>query len=111
MTTNVRTTATLSFGAEITLNETEIRALDALVGYGDDAFLKHFKEKLGEAYIRKHEAGLKSFFGAVRRDVLPALSDIDQARRDLVLAIEARAKKAVADRVIAASDREPRVAS
>lgn len=78
-----RTTATITFGASITLSEVEVRALDALVGYGDDAFLKVFKEKLGECYIRNHESGLRSFFAAVRRDVLPALSEIDQARSDL----------------------------
>lgn len=87
-----RTTATISFGATITLNETEVRALDALVGYGDDAFLKVFKEKLGTAYIRDHEAGLRSFFKAVRNDALPALSAIDRARRDLDAAAQARTK-------------------
>lgn len=107
----VRTTATLSFGASIALNETEVRALDALVGYGDEAFLKHFKEKLGEAYIRAHEAGLKSFFAAVRRDVLPALRDIDEARRDLARAAEAREKQATAEALAAAGIPVPRVAS
>ena len=72
---------TIEFSTTLTLNETEIRALDALVGYGDDAFLKVFKEKLGEAYIRDHEAGVRSLFRAIRLDVLPRLGEIDQARR------------------------------
>ena len=88
-----RTSATLSFSAVLTLNETEVRALDALVGYGDDAFLKVFKESLGAAYIRDHEAGLRSAFEAIRRDVLPALHDIDQARRDLIAAAQKRAQQ------------------
>jgi hypothetical protein len=85
-----RTTATLTFTAKLTLNETEVRAFDALVGYGDDSFLEVFKEKLGAAYIRDHEAGLRSAFEAIRRDVLPALADIDQARRDLADAAKKR---------------------
>lgn len=91
----VRNRATISFGGTLTLNETEIRALDALVGYGDDAFIKAFREKLGTAYIRDHEAGLRSFFSAIRRDVLPPLRDIDQARQDLGAAMEARHKAAI----------------
>ncbi|WGD31248.1 hypothetical protein AncyloWKF20_05335 [Ancylobacter sp. WKF20] len=71
------------FSTTLVLNETEIRALDALVGYGDDAFLAAFKEKLGAAYIRDHESGLRSAFDAIRRDVLPALRGIDQVRKDL----------------------------
>ena len=61
-----------------------------MVGYGDDAFLEHFKKNLGAAYIRDHESGLRSFFTAVRRDVLPAIRDIDVARRDLKDAAESR---------------------
>ena len=75
------------------LTESEMRALDGLTGYGDDAFLEAFKSKLGAVYIRDHEAGLRSFFRAVRRDVIPALADITQARDDLRKAREARRQK------------------
>ena len=87
---SARNTATISFGTTITLNETEIRALDALVGYGDDAFIKAFKEKLGESYIRNNTAGLKSLFKAVREQVIPAMHDIETARRDLREAMKRR---------------------
>lgn len=93
----VRTTATLTFTGSITLTEVEMRALDGLVGYGDDAFLEHFKKNLGAAYIRNHEDGLRSFFAAVRRDVLPAIRDINVARKDLedaaLLRFQERQKK------------------
>ena len=89
---SARNHATIVFTTTLTLSEVEIRALDALVGYGADAFLQVFKEKLGESYIRSHEAGIHSFFGAVGRDVLPALSDIDQARRDLADALQKRVR-------------------
>lgn len=91
----VRNKADLQFSTTLTLNEVEIRALDALVGYGDDAFLKVFKEKLGAAYIRDHEGGLRSVFAAIRRDVLPALAEIQQARRDLGEAAQRRREAAV----------------
>lgn len=84
------TTAKIEFSAILTLNETEARAFDALVGYGDDAFLQVFKTKLGEAYIRDHEGGLRSAFSAIRRDLGPALREIDQARDDLMKASRAR---------------------
>jgi hypothetical protein len=89
-----RNRATVEFSSTMTLSEVEIRALDGLTGYGDDAFLTVFKEKLGAAYIRDHESGLRSFFKTVRRDLIPALGDIDQARRDLTAAAERRVKEA-----------------
>ena len=68
------------FGVDISLSESEARALDALVGYGDDAFIKHFYETLGKAYMEHHEAGLRSLFKRLREDMPPQLRRIDQAR-------------------------------
>ena len=63
-----------------TVTEDEARALDAMVGYGDDAFIKVFYEKLGKAYMEKHEDGLRSFFASVRHHVPGFLSRADAAR-------------------------------
>ena len=82
--------AQIDFTATLTLSEVELRALDALVGYGDDAFIAAFKEKLGHAYIRDHERGLRSAFNAIREQVLPALFEVSQGRRDLGAALRAR---------------------
>lgn len=90
---DARNHAKISFSTTLTLTEVEIRALEALIGYGADPFLKVFKAQLGEAYIRNHEEGIRSFFSAVGRDVLPALEDIDQARRDLTEAIIRRVEE------------------
>lgn len=49
------------------LNESELRALDALVGYGVQPFLKVFYEKLGKAYLGPHEDGLRSLFANIER--------------------------------------------
>jgi hypothetical protein len=75
----LHTSGAVSFRAHITLTEVECRALDALVGYGADAFIKALYNSLGAAYMQEHEEGLKSFFEAARRDVLPALKVINQA--------------------------------
>lgn len=65
----------------VALSEEEARALDALVGYGDDAFVKAFYEKLGSAYMRDHEAGLRSLFVSIRSQLPGWLGKVDQARK------------------------------
>lgn len=54
------------------VDESEARALDALVGYGDDAFIKQFYEFLGKGYLEPHEAGLRKFFKSIR-EMLPCI--------------------------------------
>lgn len=68
----------LKFQFEI--NEAEARALDALVGYGDDAFIKHFYETLGKCYMENHEKGLREFFQSIRQSVPGILSQLGKAR-------------------------------
>lgn len=48
--------------ATMVLSEVELRALDALVGYGIEPFLKVFYEKLGKHYLQPHEEGLRALF-------------------------------------------------
>lgn len=62
------------------LSENEMRFLDALVGYGWEAFHKTFKEKLGTAYIQGHEKAAKDFFESVRLQIPNILGQIDRAR-------------------------------
>ena len=70
----------LDIKIEFVVNESEARALDALVGYGDDAFLKHFYQ-LGEHYMKPHEEGLRSFFKTIRKELAGPLSRLAAARR------------------------------
>lgn len=63
------------------VNEAEARALDALAGYGDDAFVKAFYEELGKAYMEKHEAGLRKFLTSIRCSLPPILSQLDNAKK------------------------------
>lgn len=65
--------------ATLTLTEEEMRAFDALVGYGVDAFLKVFYEHLGKSYMERHEAGLRSLFAT--QGIATILRRADAARQ------------------------------
>lgn len=72
---------TVTLNLNFSITEAEARALDALVGYGDDAFIAAFKEKLGKVYMENHETGLRIFFQSVRSFVPPLLARADKARK------------------------------
>lgn len=74
---------TVSITATLTLNEGQLRALDALAGYGDDAFLKAFYVKLGTHYMQPFERDLRELFSLVRKEVPGALAGIDVVRKQL----------------------------
>lgn len=74
---------TLSVSMTFEVNEIEARALDALAGYGDDAFIKAFYDHLGKTYMENHEDGLRSFLASIRSTVAPAIRDVDSARQFL----------------------------
>lgn len=69
----------------VRLNEKEIRALEALVGYGINPFLKVFYEQMGKVYLQPHEAGLRSLFDTISRDLKPILHRVNSARKAFVL--------------------------
>ena len=67
--------------AVMEFNEQELRALDALVGYGADGFLEVFYAKLGKAYMQPREKGLRELFESVRQTVPGILHRVDAARK------------------------------
>ena len=75
----------VSVGVTIQLTEPEIRALDALVGYGADAFLKVFYAHMGVAYLKPHEHGLRSLFDVIRSDLSPILARANAAKKAFAL--------------------------
>jgi hypothetical protein len=77
----VGTRLSVNFEAVLHLTEPEIRAMDALVGYGIDAFLQVFYEKLGKAYMRDHEGGLRTFFESIEKQVRPELYRMDEVQK------------------------------
>lgn len=77
--TAVRITATLQ------LTEGQLRALDALAGYGDDAFLRAFYVKLGQHYMQPFERDLRELFTMIRDSVPDALRVVKEAKEKLGL--------------------------
>jgi hypothetical protein len=78
-----KTTTAIEAKATIEFNESELRALEAMTGYGIKAFLEVFYSKLGKAYMQPHEKGLRSLFDTVKPPVSQALREVDQARNIL----------------------------
>lgn len=76
----VKATATVEGRVTLHLTEVEAAALEAIIGYGTDSFLKVFYKHLGEHYLRPHEAGVRSLFKTIGRDVPHALARFQAAR-------------------------------
>lgn len=72
---------TVMVEATFTVNEVELRALDALAGYGDDAFIKMFYKELGQHYMKPYEAGLREFLQTVRNFAPSIIRRTDDARK------------------------------
>lgn len=83
----------LEMSVHIVLNEKEARALEALSGYGEDAFLRVFYKELGEAYLKPHEEGIRSLFRSIRQYIPPVLSEMNECREFLYVAKKARANR------------------
>jgi hypothetical protein len=71
--------------ATIELSEVEMRALDALIGYGIDPFLEVFYKHLGKHYLQPHEAGMRSLFKTIASDIPAVLRRADVARQAFAL--------------------------
>lgn len=79
--TKIAANPTIDLRLTFTVNEQEARALDALAGYGDDAFVKAFYANLGTHYLAPHEAGLRSFLRSIRDSMPGILGRVDAARK------------------------------
>lgn len=74
----------IDFTVKFELSEMEVRALDALAGYGADAFLKVFYKHLGVAYMKPFDKDLRQLFLKIQ-ELRPAIHNIDEARKKLGL--------------------------
>lgn len=72
---------TVEVRVTFTITEDEARALDAIAGYGDSAFIDTFYKGCGKAYLQPYESGLRSFLKSIREVVSPALNEADSLRR------------------------------
>lgn len=75
----------LDLDVALVLTEPEVRALDALTGYGVKSFLEVFYERMGEYYLKPHEDGLRSLFDTVRSELPPILKRLDAAKTAFAL--------------------------
>jgi len=73
----------VTVNATLELDEEQIRALDALAGYGIDDFIEAFYKNLGSYYLKPHESGLRRLFEQVKEVCPKAISDCDKARESL----------------------------
>ena len=64
---------TIKLEVTLKLDEGEARALEALMGYGVDIFLKVFYEHIGKHYLSPYEDGLRRLFSSDTRMVLNAV--------------------------------------
>lgn len=64
------------------LTEGEAGALDAICGYGPEAFLKWFKNNLGRYYIEKYEKHVKSLFEKAQK-LEQAIHQAKKARAEI----------------------------
>lgn len=71
--------------ATIELSEMEMRALDALIGYGIQPFLDAFYKHLGKHYMQPCEAGLRSLFKTLGSEIPSVLRRADAARQAFAL--------------------------
>jgi hypothetical protein len=62
------------------LNETELRALEAIAGYNHKTVANVLLENLGKSYLRDHIGGLYSFLAAVNENARGILKRLDDAR-------------------------------
>lgn len=76
----------INLDVSIKLTESEVRALDALAGYGADAFLTEFYQKMGRHYMEPHEAGLRSLFDTIRSELPPIMRRLDAAKQAFSMA-------------------------
>jgi hypothetical protein len=90
----VGTKLSVNFEAVLHLTEPEIRALDALVGYGIEPFIKAFYENLGEAYMRDHVGGLRTLFESINTQVRPELYRMEEVQKVLKMEMSSGGKLA-----------------
>lgn len=81
MNQKVKSNSTYIVEINLTLTETEARALAVLPSYGTKQFLEYFYKNLGRHYLEPHEKGLISLFETIKNELPKHLSKADQVRK------------------------------
>lgn len=78
---SIRPKAKQEFMIHLELTETQARCLHDITGYGWDAFIAVFEEKLGKHYIGKNKHEGKSLFELIYQELPKSFYKIDEARK------------------------------
>jgi hypothetical protein len=76
----IKSTSQFNVQIQLQLTEDEARALEAIVGYGVEEFLKCFYEHLGKHYLEPHEKGVESLFETIKNELPKHLQKADDVR-------------------------------
>lgn len=71
----------IDYSINFVLNYEEAKALDALAGYEYKAFLETFYTKMGKTYLEPYEAGLRSLFERINKDLSYEIKAIDDSKK------------------------------
>lgn len=83
-----KTAVRVDFSIQITLNEQEAKALEAIAGYGVDSFLEVFYAKMGRHYLEPHEQGMRLLFERIRHVMPVELAKINTAKASISEALK-----------------------
>jgi len=72
--------STIELEITLKISESEARALEAMIGYGADSFMKVFYNHMGKHYLGPHEHGMREFFKTINSNIHAPLAKIDRAR-------------------------------
>ena len=84
----LKTKVRVHYECTLELTEREMRALDALAGYGTKAFVDIFYRHMGRSYLEPHVDGLTTLFEKIRGEGSRQLGVVDSARKVLAEANE-----------------------
>lgn len=73
--------AQVEFSISLTLTVGQAKALDAIVGYGVEPFLKVFYEHMGKSYLQPHETEMKKLFEQIKEELPKEVHKIETARK------------------------------
>ena len=77
----IETLPKIQIEIRLILTEEEAAALSAIAGYGIDAFLEVFYDKMGKSYLQPHEEGLRSLFESAYGNIPPIMRQSEKARK------------------------------
>jgi len=80
---NGKSQATVSFSINLNLTLGQAKALDAIVGYGPDLFVKWFYQTHGKSYLKPHEQDMRELFSVCKNELGNEISKIETAKKTI----------------------------